>query len=108
MTKKEKANKPFNWQRPTATIYETPDGKILQHNVLSGQAYVEHYAAIMATYFASTLFNGAHVPSVHYVLPATGACAALFASSNVPSMDSIDVAILGYIDKFPSCTGPGD
>ncbi|KAL2073554.1 hypothetical protein VTL71DRAFT_10880 [Oculimacula yallundae] len=106
ITKNEKANKPFNWQRPTATIRDSSQGKLLQLNVLSGRAYVEHYAALLSTYFASDSFSGVRVPSVRYILPAIDACASIFANSNLPYLGTIDIAILGYVDKLPSCLGP--
>ncbi|CZR60058.1 uncharacterized protein PAC_09953 [Phialocephala subalpina] len=106
ITENEKGNKPFNWQRPTATIFHTPESKILQLNVLPGRAYVEHYAALLATYFARKALTGARIPTVHYVPPAPDACAPLLAASNLPYLGRIDVAILGYVDKLPGCMGP--
>ncbi|PVH83754.1 hypothetical protein DL98DRAFT_615005 [Cadophora sp. DSE1049] len=105
ITQNEKANKPFNWQRPTATILHTPEGNVLQLNVLPGQAYVEHYAALLSTYFASDDFSGLRVPSVYYLPPAVDACASIFAGSNLPYLGKIDIAILGYVDKLPRCAG---
>lgn len=106
ITENEKANKPFNWQRPTATIFHSPSGNILQLNVLPGQAYVEHYAALLATYFARKELEGVRIPTVHYLLPAPDGCTSLFAASNLPYMGPVDIAILGYVDKLPSCMGP--
>ena len=105
ITENEKANKPFNWQRPTATIIRTPDGDVLQLNVLPGQAYVEHYAALLSTYFTSEDFAGHRVPSVRYIPPAVDACASIFAHSNLPYLGKVDIAILGYVDKLPRCAG---
>ncbi|KAH7407379.1 hypothetical protein BKA64DRAFT_666437 [Cadophora sp. MPI-SDFR-AT-0126] len=106
ITENEKANKPFNWARPTATILHTPEGNVLQLNVLPGRAYVEHYAALLSTYFASEVFSGLPVPSIRYLPPAVDACASIFANSNLPYLGKIDIAILGYVDKLPRCTGP--
>ncbi|KAK0100849.1 hypothetical protein ONS95_007296 [Cadophora gregata] len=106
ITENEKANKPFNWQRPTATVLQTPEGNVLQLNVLPGQAYVEHYAALLSTYFATVEFTGRRVPPVHYIPPAADACASIFADSNLPYLGKIDIAILGYVDKLPRCAGP--
>ncbi|KAH9220800.1 hypothetical protein DL95DRAFT_356728 [Leptodontidium sp. 2 PMI_412] len=105
ITENEKGNKPFNWQRPTATILHTPEGNILQLNVLPGRAYVEHYAALLSTYFAGESFTGVSVPTVHYLPPAIDACASVFANSNLPYLGTVDIAILGYVDKLPRCIG---
>ncbi len=108
ITENEKANKPFNWQRPTATIFHAPEGEMLQLNVLPGQAYVEHYAALLASYFARKALTGARIPKVFYLPPAPDACASLFAASNLPYLGPVNTAILGYVDKFPRCTGQGE
>ncbi|KAG4442824.1 hypothetical protein IFR05_001705 [Cadophora sp. M221] len=105
VTGNEKRNKPFNWQRPTATVLHTPEGNILQLNVLPGRAYVEHYAALLSTYFGGDNFTGTPVPTVHYLPPAIDACASIFANSNLPYLGTIDIAILGYVDKLPRCIG---
>ncbi|KAH7357002.1 hypothetical protein BKA65DRAFT_548384 [Rhexocercosporidium sp. MPI-PUGE-AT-0058] len=106
ITQNEKANKPFNWQRPTATIIHTPDGDTLKLNVLPGRAYVEHYAALLSTYFAGESYRGIRVPLVRYLQPAVDACASIFAKSNLPYLGKIDIGILGYVDKLPRCMGP--
>jgi hypothetical protein len=108
ITGNEKADKPFNWQRPTATVCCTPEGNVLQLNVFPGLAYVEHYAALLATYFASEAFTGAHIPTVHYQLPPPDASVALFANSNLRHLGPVDIAVVGYVDSLSSCTGPGD
>jgi len=43
----EKCGKPFNWQRPTTVIH--PDGRV-EVMCFPGPGYVQHYAAIVATY----------------------------------------------------------
>lgn len=45
----EKKDKPFNWQRPTASVVGT---KTLQLHYFPGTDYVQHYAAILATYLS--------------------------------------------------------
>ena len=45
----EKTDKPFNWQRPTVSVLDT---RTLQVHVFPGIDYVQHYAAILATYLA--------------------------------------------------------
>ncbi|TVY83845.1 hypothetical protein LSUE1_G001620 [Lachnellula suecica] len=108
ITDNEKADKPFNWQRPTATIISTPKNKTLQLNVFPGPAYVEHYAALLATYFASTAFRGTCIPPVYYQLPPSDASVTLFASSNLRHLGPVDIAIFGYVDSLHNSTGPGE
>ncbi|KAA6408262.1 MAG: hypothetical protein FRX48_08004, partial [Lasallia pustulata] len=47
----EKRDKPFNWQRPTTTQIGS---KTLQLLCFPGVDYVQHYAAITATYLSLT------------------------------------------------------
>ena len=47
----EKKDKPFNWQRPTASAINS---KTFQLHCFPGIDYVQHYAAIMATYLSLT------------------------------------------------------
>jgi hypothetical protein len=108
ITSNEKADKPFNWQRPTASIIKHPEGDVLQLKVLPGRAYVEHYAALIATYFASKAFTGSSMPSVYYQLPPSDAAVSLFANSNLRHLGPVDIAIIGYVDSLHNATGPGE
>ncbi|EPE31179.1 hypothetical protein GLAREA_04146 [Glarea lozoyensis ATCC 20868] len=108
ITSNEKADKPFNWQRPTASIIKRPEGDVLQLNVLPGPAYVEHYAALLSTYFASKAFTGSSMPSVYYQLPSSDAAINLFAASNLRHLGPVDFAIIGYVDSLHNSTGPGE
>lgn len=108
ITENEKADKSFNWQRPTATVIHTPQSKVLQLRVLPGIAYVKHYAALLATYFASTHFTGPRIPTVQYKLPAPNASVILFANSNLRYLSLVDIAIVGYVDSLHTSTGPGE
>jgi hypothetical protein len=104
----EKADKPFNWQRPTATVIHKPDGDHLQLNVLPGPAYVEHYAALLATYFASEDFVQTSSPTLHYQLPSTDVALNLFLASNLRHIGKVDIAIIGYVDSLTNSTGSRD
>ncbi|TVY19238.1 hypothetical protein LARI1_G002593 [Lachnellula arida] len=108
ITGNEKADKPFNWQRPTARVVYAPEGNILQLSVIPGHAYVEHYAALIATYVASKAFAGTRIPTVHYRLPPADASVTLFANSNLRHLGPVDIAIVGYVDSLPNSTGTGD
>lgn len=45
----EKKDKPFNWQRPSASF---PSSETVQLHCFPGTDYVQHYAAITATYLS--------------------------------------------------------
>ena len=45
----EKKDKPFNWKRPTAAMVGS---KMLQLHWFPGVDFVQHYAAITATYLS--------------------------------------------------------
>ncbi|TVY37504.1 hypothetical protein LOCC1_G007280 [Lachnellula occidentalis] len=108
ITGNEKADKPFNWQRPTARVLYAPEGNILQLSVFPGHAYVEHYAALIAAYVASKASAGPRIPTVHYRLPPPDAAVTLFANSNLRHLGPVDIAIVGYVDSLPESTGSGD
>lgn len=105
VTASEKSNKPFNWQRPTAIVLGNPKDEILHLHVFPGRAYVEHYAALVATYVAAQAHIESPNPTVHYLLPAADACIPLFTTSNLPRMGLVDIVVLGYVDLLPRCTG---
>jgi hypothetical protein len=66
---KEKTDKLFNWQRPTAE----PDGDNLIIKCYPGRDYVRHYALIIATYLNMA---GRYRGQVDYEIPAGPACRA--------------------------------
>ncbi|OCL02667.1 hypothetical protein AOQ84DRAFT_304275 [Glonium stellatum] len=97
----EKKDKPFNWQRPTIT--NISEGT-LQINCFPGEDYVQHYAAIIATYLA---LHNKNYDAVRYLLPTTAECMEPLITSNLRGMGPIDIAIIGYVDRLNSYTGAG-
>ncbi|KAJ4369707.1 hypothetical protein N0V83_005470 [Neocucurbitaria cava] len=101
----EKRDKPFNWQRPTTSYNEK--GRILELLVFPGEDYVQHYAAIVATYLSLT---GKNPSIVTYQLPTPAQCMKPLLQSNLKPMSDVDIVILGYVDglrRFTSGTWQG-
>ena len=97
----EKKDKPFNWQRPTASVVGT---ETLQLHVFPGIDYVQHYAAILATYLCSE--KGQH-DVVQYTLPSQHECLEPLLSSNLAEMGAVDIVVIGYVDGLERWTrGP--
>ncbi|KAL4961962.1 uncharacterized protein BDV14DRAFT_179343 [Aspergillus stella-maris] len=92
-SKTEKTDKPFNWQRPTMHVADEQSLEIL---CFPGVDYVEHYAAIVATYLS---LNGrqAQAGVVRYVRPDPHASMALLLQSNLAGMGDVDVVVVGYV-----------
>jgi hypothetical protein len=87
----EKRDKPFNWQRPTTAI---SDKNVLELQCFPGRDYVEHYAAIVATYLS---LNGQNPDIVRYHMPTRQQCMQPLIESNVRNMGPVDIAIIGYV-----------
>ena len=87
----EKTDKPFNWQRPTASVVDT---NTLQLHVFPGIDYVEHYAAILATYLS---MEKGQQDVVKYTLPSQDECLEPFVSSNLAEMGAVDIIVVGYV-----------
>lgn len=87
----EKHDKPFNWQRPTAT--ETDD-TTLKLNLFPGSDYVQHYAAVLATHLSLV---GQHTTIVRYICPSSPDCMTQLLSSNLRNMGHIDIVVVGYV-----------
>lgn len=81
----EKADKMFNWQRPTAEIV----GDELRIKCFPGRDYVLHYALIVATYLA---IKGRFRDHVFYQPPRAEACNAILAQLDV--MMGLDAAVV--------------
>ena len=97
----EKRDKPFNWMRPTISLV---DSNTLQLHVFPGLDYVEHYAAIVATYLS---LRGGDPTVVQYTLPNKEQCLEPFLVSNLTQMGSVDLVIVGYVDGLERWTqGP--
>ena len=97
----EKNDKPFNWQRPTASHLES---ETLQLQCFPGIDYVKHYAAIIAIYLS--LKGEAH-DHIHYNQPTQWECLKPLLQSNLPRMGPVDIVIVGYVDGLERWTqGP--
>ena len=98
----EEMDKPFNWQRPTTSAL---DSKTLQLNVFPGGDYVQHYAAIIATYLS---LQGRDPNVVQYMLPSTPECFSPLIHSNLANMGKVDIVILGYVHGLDRWTADGE
>lgn len=97
----EKKDKPFNWQRPTASVIGS---QTLQLHCFPGIDYVQHYAAITATYLS--LKNGQQ-DVVQYTLPSQHDCLEPLLSSNLAEMGAVDIIVVGYVHGLERWTrGP--
>lgn len=97
----EKTDKPFNWQRPTASTSPYAPNTIRLH-VFPGFDYVQHYAAIVATYL-SLECNSRDV--VQYSLPTTDQCMLPLLQSNLAQLGKVDVVVMGYVHGLAGYTG---
>jgi hypothetical protein len=101
----EKCDKPFNWQRPT-TSYPSPD--VLELQCFPGFDYVEHYAAIVATYLA---LQKKSPDVVSYYMPTPLQRVEPLVKSNLRDVGIVDIAIIGYVHelhRFTSGAWQGD
>jgi hypothetical protein len=87
----EKHDKPFNWQRPTATEI---DATTLQLNCFPGNDYVQHYASLLATYL---FLVGQHATIVQYISPNPSDSMNQFLHSNLAQMGHTDIVVVGYV-----------
>ena len=94
----EKTDKPFNWQRPTVSVVDT---KTLQLHVFPGTDYVQHYAAILATYLS---LKKGQQDVVQYTLPSQDQCLKPLLNSNLAEMGAVDIVVVGYVDRLERWT----
>ena len=94
----EKTDKPFNWQRPTVSVVDT---KTLQLHVFPGTDYVQHYAAILATYLS---LEKGQQDVVQYTMPSQDECLKPLLNSNLAEMGAADIVVVGYIDHLERWT----
>lgn len=88
ISRKEKKDKLFNWQRPTTNFHKNT----LYLNTYPSMDYVRHYAALVATYLQLTGKN----PVVRYILPSEQECWMPLLSSCLSQIPVTDIAIIGY------------
>ncbi len=91
ISRNEKKDKPFNWQRPTTIAI---DSTTIQLNCFPGKDYVKHYAALVATYYA---LENRSLTTVQYSPPVAVECIEAFLSSNLSQMGHIDIVVVGYV-----------
>lgn len=87
---KEKTDKLFNWQRPTAVA----DGEIIVIKCYPGVDYVRHYASMISTYLS---MNNMESSEVRYIVPDENECLKPIAQSNIKDLGQTHTAILGYV-----------
>jgi hypothetical protein len=85
---KEKNDKLFNWQRPTAE----PDGDELIIKCYPGTEYVHHYALIISTYLS---MRGRYRGQVDYEPPAEAVCQAAVDQFNV-DLSGDELVVVGW------------
>lgn len=91
ISSREKNDKPFNWQRPTASSLGP---NTLQLHCFPGIDYIRHYAAITATHLSLTT---GQQDVVQYTLPSQHECLEPLLGSNLAEMGAVDVVIVGYV-----------
>ncbi|KAL8938153.1 MAG: hypothetical protein Q9211_003337 [Gyalolechia sp. 1 TL-2023] len=97
----EKKDKPFNWQRPTVSV---TGSKSLQLHCFPGIDYVQHYAAITATYLS---LESGQRDIVQYILPSQHECLEPLLNSNLAEMGAVDIIVVGYVHGLERWTrGP--
>ncbi|KAF8806357.1 hypothetical protein BYT27DRAFT_7212575 [Phlegmacium glaucopus] len=98
---KEKTDKPFNWMRPSARFV----GDDIHIQCFPGSDYVEHYAAILATYLNIT--KGAEYASkVLYEAVAEGETIhALEQQTNLSKVPKAEVVVTGLVHRLTGLTG---
>ncbi|KAB8301260.1 hypothetical protein EYC80_003146 [Monilinia laxa] len=91
----EKNDKPFNTQRPTATIL--PNNKLLI-NCFPGEDYIRHYTNIIATHLS---LSGQDPTIVKFTPPPENTAYNLYRSSNLQALanDTPNLIILGSIPQ---------
>jgi hypothetical protein len=80
------------------------NGDTLQILCFPGEDYVQHYAAIIATYLA---LEGRSPDVVSYCLPSLDAQMQPLLYSNLAQMGPIDIAVLGYVHGLDRFTKSG-
>ncbi|KAL6239643.1 hypothetical protein BDW75DRAFT_197945 [Aspergillus navahoensis] len=103
-SKTEKTDKPFNWQRPTMYVAGEQRLEIL---CFPGVDYVEHYAAVVATYL-SLHGKQAQAEVVRYMHPDPRASLTLLLQSNLSRMGNVDVVVVGYVHGLSPGPWAGD
>ena len=88
LSRKEKTDKQWNWQRPTATV----KNGVLTIRCYPGQDYVRHYAALLSTYLSLT---GRSASSVRYRLPSEDDCWKPLLRSRLSNLRVHDTVVLG-------------
>lgn len=104
----EKKDKPFNWQRPTARIFNNH----LYIECFPGYDHVEHYAEIVATYLGLQQRQGGSLtpPSKVSFLPAScsDTQSALKATNIREFPKGVTTVVLGLVHRLEQLTGPVD
>lgn len=87
-SRKEKRDKPENWQRPTAELLA---GGELRIYCFPGQAHVFHYASLIATYLALT---DRDPTKVYFTLPADHECETAIHEAGYSAITPTEVVIV--------------
>ena len=90
----EKKEKPCNWQRPTATVI---DSTTIELNCCPGKDYLQHYASLIATFFALERQDSR---IIQYLPPTDDQCLEFFMNSTLAQMGTVDVVIVGYVQHL--------
>lgn len=94
VSRTEKTNKRFNWQRPTAI---QTNESTLELACFPGKDYVLHHSLLVATYLSLT---GGNPATVEMQAPDHQACMEIFKGSNLRLMGHIDIVIIGYVEHL--------
>jgi hypothetical protein len=101
----EKSGRPFNFQRPTATI---TNSTTIQLNCFPSKSYVQHYASVVATYLKLV---GKDSTIVRPIFPDELDTLGALLKSNIDALGQVDVVIIGEayrLAKFASGPWQGE
>ena len=100
---KEKRDKPFNWQRPTARRFE--NGDELRIQCFPGWDHIRHQAAVIATYLR-ILYGPGMADRVTYTLsPPDETSRTLRQSTNLARLPIADTVVVGLVHRLGRLTG---
>jgi hypothetical protein len=97
----EKSGRPFNFQRPTATV---TGPRTIQLNCFPSKSYVWHYASVVATYLKLV---GKDPTIVRPIYPEESDTYKVLSHSNIDALGQADMVIMGEVYKLTKfASGP--
>lgn len=91
----EKLDKQFNWKRPTVELSD--DNKTLYLNCFPGKDYIYQYANVVASYIRINMIEDVEVLAE---IPKKETCINALLKTNLSSMPTSEIIILGKVEKL--------